>query len=300
MNDVPRKLREMLLDISLKLPAHENRAMREYAMASSVIRQYIGRFPSEITDSFMCNEPLVFGEVNPTHMRRVINLADYIFSLRSVVGFDVLIDRISNRDLRASFFEARAAKYIFDRGFSIEVKQEVQKRGEDFDFKATRDGLIINIEVTEIRSTRTLSKAIFNKLNEKRSQVPAGAPAIFFVTVPPKWGKNPNLLFIVMKECLNFFSRSQRINGIWFQFEDFKRIDNGICYIVVEHRLAHPSPRFKIDMDFFFSESPTINPIVISEMRNNRKNIDGAIKHLMRLNIDNVLSYVEWVNTNTS
>jgi len=61
------------------------------------------------------------------------------------------LERLTTRDLRASFFEARAAKRLLEHGFSIEIRPEQVLRGDDFDIAATRDGVTVNVEVTETR-----------------------------------------------------------------------------------------------------------------------------------------------------
>lgn len=98
----------------------KDQVLREYVMASAVIRQYLQVFPQEITDPFMLNEAERGDNFQFEHMRRVCSLADYIFALRNVSGFDVLLERLAERDVRASYFEARAAnspteKFAWDR-----------------------------------------------------------------------------------------------------------------------------------------------------------------------------------------
>ena len=90
----------------------------------------------------------------------------------------------------ASYYEMLAAKIFVRAGFDIDMvpekpaSLEPKKKGENFDFSASRGKLTINVEVTAFKDKLRYDRTVMNALGHKRKHVPKGTPSIIFCVLP--------------------------------------------------------------------------------------------------------------------
>jgi hypothetical protein len=202
------------------------------AAAELVIAECMRIAPSSPTADEFFDRPKPGAPVHWQYISRVLAVADTLYALRGSVGFDVFCKRLRCQPVRASFFEAFAARMFTDLGYAITIRPETGVKGQDFDFVASKNGTTINCEVTTLTGAAHSATTVGNALEQKRKQLPTDAPAIIFVIVPEAWfvGRNDEVVQLLRDDALQAYNRSQRINSIVFlneQHNDFGLPDRG-------------------------------------------------------------------------
>jgi hypothetical protein len=282
---------------------HElSRTVRDYTMAAAVLDNFLGReFVSNRVTTTRIPDPFLLNAAEGTdlkflHQFRVCQLADALFRLRDVDGPDVLIERLLNRPLRATFFEARAAAHLAAHGLSIEIREETRRRGQDFDFQATYGSTLFHVEVTEATKFQFSPNTLSNKLSKKRSQVPDTHPALLFCTIPSEWHVQADINFWMMQRTFAFFGESARINAVIYQWENRLRSGQGALAALVMFPLAHSKPRLPAPLNFIFGEGPRIAKATATALRG--RNRAAKIAEWMESGeLENSFSFIQWVKS---
>jgi hypothetical protein len=116
----------------------------EHGMASRLLCLIFGyewyeqriKLRSEAPDEWMLNGSDAWLAANPVsddarrivHTHRVIRLANALFTLANVKGFDALKERFLCRDTKPCFIEAEIASALVCNGFQVTVVKERRKR----------------------------------------------------------------------------------------------------------------------------------------------------------------------------
>ncbi len=181
-------------EISRALEGQDDPNARAYAAAVVILRHHLGDdfiakkvAHSNQPDPFLLNDLRPEALTRQTHMTRVTELADFLFTLDGTPGFNDLLNRLRTRDIEPVFADAEAAATFQRNGYSVTITHERGVLGGDFDFSAVKDGKIINVEVTATNVSAFRSKPIRNLLRKKRRQVPRGSAAGLLVVIPATW-----------------------------------------------------------------------------------------------------------------
>lgn len=192
------------------------------------------------------------------HVNRSISIAETLFIMRSMSGFEELRGRLEKKQpKRAAYFELLAAKQFFKHGFEIIARSEKNgRRGENFDFAARKRNQTINVEVTALTVENFNKKTISNSLQNKRTQVPDDAPAILYCVLPEVWTADP---IIDWDDVLNdvtkqFFRRSKRWNAVVFWIEQHLILKEGpgAAMFLVRRPYTNQDARHQTELDFLF------------------------------------------------
>ena len=230
-------------------------------------------------------EPCLEASPNPdetlqyVYPLRVILVGETLFLLRSCDGFEEMCRRLKEQnDFRSAFYELRAAKRMFQRGFDIHMRPETKIKGEDFDFTASRGSMEINVEVTALKEKEFYHQTALNALNTKRDQLAKDKPAIIFCMLPRQWeSSNVNLNEYTDNLAAEFLRGTQRINVIVFEIE--RRINasanqaSGGMY-VISKPIFNKNPRHSADLGFFFEGWPSVSDrITLDDSIRNMRNV---------------------------
>jgi hypothetical protein len=198
-----------------------------YRAALCILRQYLGadwtdryvrlRDPH---DRFMLNEFDEASESRWIHQKRVVTMGDALFGLRSVEGFNHMVRRLRQREIRSCYFEALTAANFVDDGFHVAITQETGQLGSDFDFSVARNSQTIAVEVTAKKKGVLTSQTILNTLRQKRVQFPQDRPAILFVIIPDNWALGGSESEeIIVETTTRFLARdTRRINAVVYSW----------------------------------------------------------------------------------
>jgi Holliday junction resolvase-like predicted endonuclease len=176
--------------------------------------------------------------------------------MRSMLGFSELRKRFADKQpKRASYFEILTAKQFLKQGFEIYACPEVGRRGEDFDFTAKQQDIIINVEVTALTGQHFSKKSIANSLQNKRDQVPNTAPAILYCVLPERWTLEPNIDWDhTLQTVTEKFFSSKRWNAVVFWIEQHVVLHKGpgAAMFLVRKPYVNETARHTIDLNFLF------------------------------------------------
>jgi hypothetical protein len=229
-SNVPEWLTEKVR--SLRSINPQDRESIYFNAAGWTIAYYLRKNIRDETDPFfeLPSEPIESNHLLwQAHVNRAILVAETVFLMRNSPGFQEQRKRIAERPIRPAFFEMLAAKQFLKHNFEISARPESGKRGDDFDFIATRAGEIVNVEVTALTAKEFSEKTIVNALNDKRDQVPKTAPAVFFCAIPERWTSAANIDWDerLGRIAANFLRGTKRVNAVVFWCEQRQTIARG-------------------------------------------------------------------------
>jgi hypothetical protein len=170
-----------------------------------------------------------------TYFGRVVRLADALFTLvqSRAIGIEALRKRFHNRPTKPCFIEAQIASLQVANGFRVEIVEESGLRGRDFDLVASRDGVVLNIEVTGKDDIPLSAKTVRNTLTSKRTQLPITGPALVYMHVPANWMRDLKSAQAAFSEAfIDVFTRSRRFNAVVLVWEHVTAtLDGGTSHL---------------------------------------------------------------------
>lgn len=275
-----------------------------YALAYRVIRFFLGAEWAErrvrlhaTPDAWMLNGLDETTELRFVHIDRVVTLADALFRLSGCSGFEALLERFSRPDTKPSCIEADVASLFAEEQFEVEIIRERGIRGQDFDFRATKDAISVSVEVTAKSPVPISAKTLFNTLSEKRDQVPSDKPAILYVQIPKTWASGGAITEQALSAAIsNNFARSRRFNAVVIIWEFLIPAFTGAVIGLAYRPFIHPNPRHQLPsvpsltpsietMDFCgLQQRLIVDPVMTTTKLQSRTNMPSFVKflHLIR------------------
>jgi hypothetical protein len=174
---------------------------RTYALAMRVLTYFLGIGWME-TNVMNKTAPTDFlrndwssPERRDFHFYRVISLAEMIFNLQWVGGFDNLVDDVrTNTQLEPRFAELEVGKLLHIYGVNFRFIVPQGTKGTDYDIELCMpDGRVALVETEcKIETTAISSRTMKDTLEHARKQLPKDGVGIIFVRVPGDWFKVAN------------------------------------------------------------------------------------------------------------
>lgn len=148
---------------------------------------------------------------------KALTIGETLFELRDSPCFSEFCRRITSRtDNEAAFYEVFCARLMLDAGFEIKAIKESGKKGDDFDFSATKGMERIAVEVTCLRNEYFNSNSVKNALQSKIKQLPSLGPNLVIMILPEGWFDAANALEALLSELRRIFKVSKRVNAVLF------------------------------------------------------------------------------------
>jgi len=220
------------------------------AVAELVIAECIRIAPSSPASDAFFERPAPGAIVHWQYLSRILAIGDTLFALRDSEGFDIFCTRLRQQKIRATFFEAFAARMFTDLDFRITFRAETGAKGQDFDFVATRGDVTVNVEATTLSGPQYSSDTVRNAIEQKRRQLSRDAPGVVFVVVPEEWfvGRHDEVMQLLRGDVNDAFRQTERINAVVFLnevHEDFGLPDRGHLGYMFDACL-HREPRYPL------------------------------------------------------
>jgi hypothetical protein len=218
------------------LEIRKNKATDSFLLATSILKHYFGE---QWIDSYLVKPGfLQIDESNRERQDlsalRMIDLAEVIYNLQLVPGFDDCIARMRDGDIEGTFAELDLGRMLFLNSvpFRYIVPQGV--KGKDYDVEVIYpDGMVACADAKcALENADLRDKAVANKLEKARKQLPSDRPGIIFVKTPPKWMESSEFLSTIVEATKALFLRSRRIVSVKFYVAP-NSIENG--YIKQQH-----------------------------------------------------------------
>jgi hypothetical protein len=225
-----------------------NKATDSFYLATSILKHYFGQ---EWLDTYPAKPGfLQIDETDPNRKDlsalRLIDLAEVIYNLQPVPGFDDCIAKMKAGDIEGTFAELDLGRMLFLNSIPFRYVVPQGVKGKDYDVEVLYpDGVIACADAKcALEKADLREKAIANRLEKARQQLPSDRPGIIFVKTPPKWMEQSEFLSIVMQTTKALFQRSQRIVSVKFYVSP-NSIEDG--YIKQQHaykEMSNPNARF--------------------------------------------------------
>jgi hypothetical protein len=224
--------------------------IRYFAASGFLISEFVGdEILTRREHPFMRKRQSAPGEGEWEYPARLVQLAEFLFELRSDPGFAEICLRLREMDLVSAYFELAAAAKFKLHDFVIHARRPRKKKGEDFDFSATRGECVVNAEVAALRPPKFSRENVVNALGHKRGQLPPTAPAVIdcFWPVEDWAGQVDDIEEELASIAEAFFRGSRRINYLFFSREEFLPCPGGGVVLVSSQVYRHPDPRHRSD-----------------------------------------------------
>lgn len=179
---------------------------------------------------------------------RLGRMANALFDLQHVPGFDAKLESWRTMDPESFFAELDGAHVLWLAGVEFEFVSETGRKGDDYDVLIEPAGrkvcgeLKCRAEIKKSEIKKIDVEGLVNTLDKARKQVPADRPAIVFVRVPETWATDPTFEITAKVAMSKTFRRSGRIRGVVLTWEEFTEAPTGggLCTVM---RLSFGNPR---------------------------------------------------------
>ncbi len=179
---------------------------------------------------------------------RVIELAESLFNLQHVEGFDSCIAQMK---AGADKIESTCAEldfgrflYIHDVEFRFVVPSGT--KGKDYDFEVLyAGGLAVPADAKcKIETTEINPESIRNSLRDARGQLPAGRPGIIFMKVPQHWITDPAVAAAMVSVGRDFLRNTDRVVSIKFYVSHLSTVGGVVRHLHAFRELTNEASRF--------------------------------------------------------
>lgn len=247
-------LHHTLADARRKFPAGRTMSGAEesLALAGAILRHFLGEdwltkwvMPETARANFLRIDEARQSNLDLSALR-LIDLAEVVYNLQDVPGFDECISKMRNGDIEGTYAELDLGRmlYLNEVPFRYVVPQQV--RGCDYDVEVEYpNGIIACAEAKcNIENIKLSRNTIKNKLDRARQQLPRDRPGIVFVKVPPQWMDSRDFLEMTIGTAEEFLRGTQRIVSVKFYVSPHS-IEGG--YLKQQHaykEISNPNTRF--------------------------------------------------------
>jgi hypothetical protein len=174
---------------------------------------------------------------------RMAHLAEMVFNLHTIQGFDSCIAQMKNGEIESGFAELEFGKllYINDVEFRF-VDPRNRAKGEAYDYEVTfPDGVTACADAKcKIESHEATASSVENTLIKARKQLPKDQPGIIFVKAQPHWFTDPEIYSMLGDVTRNFFRNTQRIISVKYFVNQFDYLDDAILHTHRYREMSNP------------------------------------------------------------
>jgi hypothetical protein len=173
------------------------------------------------------------------HVSRLLFLAELLFNLQSVEGFEKIIEDIKQGHLKSRLEELECASHLYIAAVAFRfIEPSVAQRQKNPDLAIILpEGGLIYCEV-EGKGEGTLLdvKTLLNTLDHARKQLPSNQAGIIFLKIPEAWVQTPEIRTTVESALQQFFRNTNRVVSVMFRWEQTFASPDGSGGILLLHR----------------------------------------------------------------
>jgi hypothetical protein len=248
-----RITRKALQEAFEQIPTHFSGMSQSFFLAGSVVRGFLGEkwldrhvMPSKHKRGF-----LTIDASSPPALDisayRIIDLAEILYNLQDVSGFDECISRMRDGDIEGTNAELDFGRMLYLNSIQFRyVVPQGTPDGANYDVELFYpNGLIVCGDAKcKIESTEFSINTIDNALEKARTQLPDDRPGIVFVKVPPRWMEVPNFEEATVAIARDFLRTTKRVVSVKYYTSPFS-FENGM--IKIQHvfkEISNPATDF--------------------------------------------------------
>jgi hypothetical protein len=243
---------------SLPPAVRQNGQTESLALASGVLRAFMSADWIErhvISDSRKKGF-LSIDESDP-HLRemsffRVMDLAEVIYNLQPVPGFDECITRMRDGDIEGTYAELDFGRMLYLNKVPFRFVVPQGTAGLDYDIEVAYPNEIVASADAKckIEGTDFSENTIENTLKKARKQLPDSMPGIVFVKVPPRWIADPNSVADMLQVARSFLRGTRRVVSVKFYSSPISFSDNMLRHDHAYKEISNPLTDFGNNMDW--------------------------------------------------
>jgi len=179
---------------------------------------------------------------------RLVDLAEILFNLQNVEGFDDCIEQMKNGNIEGTYAELDLGRMLYVSDVNFCFVKPSGKKGDDFDIEITlSDGMHVCADAKcKIEATVFSENTVLNSLEQARTQFPSDRPSVVFVKVPPQWFEQPSLQITnrLDEAAHKFFRTTQRVVSVKFYVSKILWRDGMVTHLQSFKEIDNPTNRF--------------------------------------------------------
>jgi hypothetical protein len=206
-------------------PEIKSNGMRSsFALAGAVVRAFMGDqwfdrhvVPSQRKPGFVTMDESSQISLDLSAYR-LIDLAELLYNLQLVEGFDDCLDRMRQGDIEATYAELDLGRMLFWHHVLFRYVKPTGVTGADYDVDIIYpNGLhVCGDAKCKVEGTDFNARSIGYSLSKARKQLPDDQPGIVFVKIPPRWYNEPNFINLASAAALEFLRTTRRVVSVKF------------------------------------------------------------------------------------
>jgi hypothetical protein len=209
---------------SLPPVVRENGQTESLALASGVLRAFMNAdwVEQHVISGGRKKGFLSIDESDPYRREmsffRVMDLAEVIYNLQLVPGFDESITRMRDGDIEGTYAELDFGRMLYLNNVPFRFVVPQGTTGFDYDIEVEYpNGVIASADAKcKIEGTDFSANTIENTLKKARKQLPDDVPGIVFVKVPPRWIADEKCIAATLEVARSFLRTTRRVVSVKF------------------------------------------------------------------------------------
>lgn len=243
---------------SLPPEVRQNGQTESLALASGVLRAFMNAdwVERHVVSDGRKKGFLSIDESDPIRREmsffRVMDLAEVIYNLQPVPGFDECITRMRDGDIEGTYAELDFGRMLYLNKVPFRFVVPQGATGSDYDVEVEYpNGVIAAADAKcKIESTDFSENTITNTLGKARKQLPDTSPGIVFVKVPPRWISDPESVARMLEVARSFLRGTRRVVSVKYYSSPITIADNMLRHDHAYKEISNPATDFGNDVDW--------------------------------------------------
>jgi len=228
---------------------------------------------STIDGYFRVKKVVVDGQeqLDALTLSRLSVLAECLFNLQDIPGFDACAARIRNgqvkrRDsIEGPFAELQAAQNLYVNGWPFRFVEQIGVERRDYDFEVTlKDGTVLCADAKcKIETTALSAETVSHAIKKALSQLPEGRPGLPIIKMPERWVRlgYENIRPVLREGAIEKLRNTTRVVGASFYAVSHQWDDGMIAETHHFYHIHNPNNSFGPTRDWdLFHERRRVPP----------------------------------------
>lgn len=186
---------------------------------------------------------------------RIMDLAEILYNLQYVSGFDECISRTRDGDSEGTHAELDLGRmlYLHQIRFRYVVPQGFIGRDYDVDIICPNGLIVCGDAKCKVEATEFSRKTIDYTPEKARGQLPDDRPGIVFVKVPPRWMQIPNFVDVLVAVARDFLRTTRRVVSVKYYVSPITSMNGAMKVQHAFKEISNPITDFGLfhDWDIF-------------------------------------------------
>lgn len=195
---------------------------------------------------------------------RIVDLAEILFNLQHIHGFDDCLQKMKEGDIEGTYAELDLGRLLYQSYINFRFIKRSGSKGNDFDIEiALDDGTIVCADAKcKVEATTFSENTVINSLRHARSQFPPNRPSVIFMKVPPRWLQADQDIGAALIDIAKSFLRSTgRIVSVKYYTSHITWKDGVVTHVQAFREInnTNSSNRFDPSRNWDLFEQPRFN-----------------------------------------